>query len=386
MHASTLAAAGVTPAAETDIATVIGEIYDAATRPELWPSVMETCRQFVGGMSATIFAKNVTGTQFRVHSVDGRFDAEVAGAYAERFATIDPSNPIQVFAEVDNAIITSRVVDLEDFLNSRFAREWAQPSGFSDMVVAPIVRRANWSALFGVFFHERDGLADETSRQRVTLLAPHIRRAVAISDMLRSARTEAASFRDIIDGLAAGVFLVDVEGRLVHANAAGRALLGGAVRTGRDGELRLERTSLKDLLPNAGSIDQGSLPIETPDGERFVAHVLPLTGGARQFVDLGGEAVAALFVQPASFEPESIPASLAKAFNLTPSELRVTLATIRHDGAADVAESLGIGEATVRTHLHRIFAKTETKRQADLVKLVAGYASPFAKREKNPIQ
>ncbi len=380
MHAPTLAAAGATPAAETDIATVIGEIYDAATKPELWPRVMETCRQFVGGMSATIFAKNVSGTQFQVHSVDGRLDAEVSSAYSGQFATIDPSNPIQVFAEVDNAIITSRAVDLEDFTNSRFAREWAQPSGFSDMVVAPIVRRGNWSALFGVFFHERDGLGDETSRQRVTLLAPHIRRAVAISDMLQSARTEAASFREIIDGLATGVFLVDAKGRLAHANEAGRKLLGtsGAVRTDRDGELRLERKNLRDLLSASGHASSDSLSIESTTGERYVVHALPLASGARRFADLGHDAVAALFVRPASFEPISVPESLAKAFDLTPSELRVTLATIRHDGAADVAEALGIGEATVRTHLHRIFAKTETKRQADLVKLVAGFASPFA--------
>jgi len=32
----------------------------------------------------------------------------------------------------------------------------------------------------------------------------------------------------------------------------------------------------------------------------------------------------------------------------------------------------------VRTHLQHVFEKTETSRQADLVKLVAGYSSPFA--------
>jgi DNA-binding CsgD family transcriptional regulator len=31
----------------------------------------------------------------------------------------------------------------------------------------------------------------------------------------------------------------------------------------------------------------------------------------------------------------------------------------------------------VTTHLPRLFAKTGTERQADLVKLVAGYASPL---------
>ena len=38
---------------------------------------------------------------------------------------------------------------------------------------------------------------------------------------------------------------------------------------------------------------------------------------------------------------------------------------------------LGLSEATVRTHLRRLYAKTGTSRQADLVKLVAGYANPL---------
>ena len=43
----------------------------------------------------------------------------------------------------------------------------------------------------------------------------------------------------------------------------------------------------------------------------------------------------------------------------------------------EVAEELGIGEATVKTHLHRLFAKTETTRQAELVKLVAAFSNPL---------
>jgi hypothetical protein len=31
----------------------------------------------------------------------------------------------------------------------------------------------------------------------------------------------------------------------------------------------------------------------------------------------------------------------------------------------------------VKTHLHRLFAKTETTRQADLVKLVAAFSTPL---------
>ena len=38
---------------------------------------------------------------------------------------------------------------------------------------------------------------------------------------------------------------------------------------------------------------------------------------------------------------------------------------------------LGISETTVKTHLQRVFEKTGTSRQSDLVKLVAGYINPL---------
>jgi DNA-binding CsgD family transcriptional regulator len=58
--------------------------------------------------------------------------------------------------------------------------------------------------------------------------------------------------------------------------------------------------------------------------------------------------------------------------------LRVLLAIVETGGVRETAEALGISQATVKTHLHRLFAKTDTRRQADLVKLAAGFASPLA--------
>jgi DNA-binding CsgD family transcriptional regulator len=366
--------------ADADFSALLAEIYDAAIDPTLWPGALETCRQFVGGASASLFAKNVTGNRGQLYAYDGRLDREGPDSYFNRYAPIDPSNLTQVFAPVEKAIITSREIDIEEFAQSRFAREWALPLGVVDMVLAPIERRGNWAALFGVFRFEEHGVGDETARERVSLLAPHVRRAFNISDILGRARSEATSFRETIDGLAAAVFLVDAEGRLVHANSAGDALLGTrkALSTGHEGVLRLDRTSMRALLPQASQAQAGSVFVETDAGDRYVAHVLPLAEGAVAADDLRGDPVAAIFVQPASFDPPSIPESLARAFDLTPGELRVALATIRHDGVSDVAETLGLSEGTVRTHLHRIFAKTETRRQADIVKLVAGFASPLA--------
>lgn len=367
---------------DVDVSTLIGDIYDAAVDRTRWPLVLESCRQFIGGTSAAIFAKNVTGDRVQLFAHDDRVDAQLTHAYFDHLAPLDPSNSVQVLQEVDDAVITSSFLDPEELIQSRFFGVWVQPTGLVDAIVAPIERRGSWAALFGVLLHENDGLGEEDARQRVSLLTPHVRRASAIAQIIGKARREADSFRDAIDGLAVGVFLVDAEGRLVHANAAGSTLLGTkkALTANHEGLLRLDRTSMRELLPRVDQDAPGSVVIETHAGDRYVAHVLPLASGARQFTGLGGDAVAALFVQPATFDPPSIPESLARAFDLTPGELRVALATIRHDGVSDVADTLGLSEATVRTHLHRIFAKTDTRRQADIVKLVAGFASPLAQR------
>ena len=120
------------------------------------------------------------------------------------------------------------------------------------------------------------------------------------------------------------------------------------------------------------------MPLTARDGERYVAHALPLTSAARRGAGAGHAAVAALFVQKATLETRSAPEIIARTFNLTPAELRVLLAIVETGGVPETAEALGLGQATVKTHLHRLFAKTDTGRQTELVKLVAGFSNPLA--------
>jgi len=61
----------------------------------------------------------------------------------------------------------------------------------------------------------------------------------------------------------------------------------------------------------------------------------------------------------------------------SPTELRVLLAIVEVGGVPEVADALGVAGTTVKTHLGRLFEKTGAGRQAELVKLVAGFSMPF---------
>jgi DNA-binding CsgD family transcriptional regulator len=104
---------------------------------------------------------------------------------------------------------------------------------------------------------------------------------------------------------------------------------------------------------------------------------LPLASGFRGQAAAAHAAVAALFVQKASEPIRTLPQLIARSYQLTPTELRVLLAIVEVGGVPEVAEVLGIATSTVKTHLGRVYEKTGTKRQADLVKLVAGFSGPL---------
>ena len=127
-----------------------------------------------------------------------------------------------------------------------------------------------------------------------------------------------------------------------------------------------------------GAARSGSttLPFIAHDGERFVGRLLPLTSGRRHQTGIACQATAVLFVSRASLDAAEASDIIRSFFSLTPAEARVLLKVVEFGGVSETARSLDVAESTVKTHLRRIFTKTDTKRQADLVKLVAGFASP----------
>jgi len=61
---------------------------------------------------------------------------------------------------------------------------------------------------------------------------------------------------------------------------------------------------------------------------------------------------------------------LREDFGLTAAEAGFTREILKADGLRAAADRLGISLTTARTHLARVFDKTGTRRQAELVRLI----------------
>ena len=102
----------------------------------------------------------------------------------------------------------------------------------------------------------------------------------------------------------------------------------------------------------------------------MIASLLPLGNIAAQPVRAGGPARWAVFIQDPK-APVPMPGeAFARLYKLSPAELRVAMGLAAGMSVEEIADSQGGSAATVRTHIKKLFAKTETNRQVDLVRLM----------------
>jgi DNA-binding CsgD family transcriptional regulator len=366
---------------------LIGEIYDAVIDPAQRNDVLDKIASFTGGHSGGLLSKHSLSKSEVLYCYVGA-DPNSLQVYSESYPKLDPTADSPSFG-VEQVVSATDLVPYEEFRRGRFYREWARPHGWVDVASAVIEKSAISCTFLSVVRHEANGLVDDEMRRRMALLIPHVRRALLIGQTIHRKQTEAVCFSDVLDGLSSGMILVDANGRIVHTNNAGNAILDAAdflrAVCGRlvASDLAIN-AALREILVAASVGDAAlgvkgiALPLTAHDGERYVAHVLPLTSGARRAAGLAYNAVAALFIRKAALEPFSPPEVIGEMYKLTPTELRVLLAIVDIGGVPEVAAALGVAVTTVKTHLSRLFEKTGVARQADLVKLVAGFSTPLA--------
>lgn len=176
------------------------------------------------------------------------------------------------------------------------------------------------------------------------------------------------------------VFLVDADLRLLHANAAAAELLE------RDTALRLHG---ERLLQDAAAGDKSLAQLVRAvlgaqhDGDGGGVHALSLPRRSHQpllltvlpFVPSQELAALPACAIVMASDPEAyLPPRqlLIQLFDLTPAEAGVAQALVHGQALEAIAAELDISLHTVKTHLQKLFRKTGTRRQGELVAILHG--------------
>ena len=148
------------------LSALIGDIYDAALDSALWPDVLAESARFVGGFSTGLYFNDATSKSGNLYYDAGVFAPHYRQLYYGTYAKLDPTATSRVLAEIGEPISTSDIMPYDEFLETRFYKEWARPQQLLEFVTAVLDKSATGAALFGAHRHERDGRVDNEMRLR----------------------------------------------------------------------------------------------------------------------------------------------------------------------------------------------------------------------------
>jgi DNA-binding CsgD family transcriptional regulator len=370
------------------LSDLIGAIYDCAIDPASWPDAMrEICVDLRCSLGAVFL---VDLQEFRPRFVKTwNFDPSPIvqdQGYADDVMFITMLAPVMT-QPLDEPMATSRLVSYEKSAATRYVREVSGPGGYVDSLQTVVLRNSRSIGLFATVRHESIGFCTDEDCAILGLLAPHIRRAITISDLLDLKTLEVNALSATLDRLAMGVVVVTDDNRILHANEVARGMLsdGGPIAS-RKGRLAVHDSAANKELTGAIEIarrDEAAMgatgiavPIGFPQGKPAIAHVLPLTRGDVRS-QLMPQATAAVFVTAPEVRSAFDLSVLRQTYGLTPAEIRVCEHLTRGRTPSELAEDVGVSISTVKTHMTRIFSKLSVSRQADLIALIHRIAPPI---------
>ena len=266
-----------------------------------------------------------------------------------------------------------------------------------------VERPQEWPRLIDAVARELalDSLDKESGRPalastaQASELLPHLRRALSLIDSLNRADDSRRAMAAVLDRLPLGIFLVDSGARLEFANrcaseildqGAPLTLVDHCLRTGRPDETRtLHRLIAEALRASEESSTARALVIREAAGESALS-VLILSVQSLQYESQ--RPLAAVFAAAPEFWQSLNPETLHDLYGLTEAESRLVDRLCAGLSLQEAAEELEVSTNTVRTHLRAVFAKTNTSRQADLLReVITGVAylsKPGALTEAGP--
>jgi DNA-binding CsgD family transcriptional regulator/PAS domain-containing protein len=370
-----------------EFSELVESIYAAALDPTEWERFGRLLVQATDSLLGGVGVLDASTWEFVQH-----FGHGVPPGYFERASAVRALNPMlphTILGQPGELLVNSLIVPEEEFVQSQFYRDFIQPLGLRDSMGVTCLRSGNRLGILVVnrgvdqpFYTAEDG-------QLLRLLSPHICRAMTISDVFDLRTVKSDALEATLDGLAAGVFLLDVDGRVVHLNRAAERLVRlGHIVTVREQRMcplhPSSREALAAALVQPHSMSAAATPPALalhaldPALTGMIATLLPLERAGRVLSKEPFTAHWAVFVQDPHVAQPMPGEAFGKLYNLTPAELRVALACAQGLSPEMVTEVLGVALPTVRTHLQRLFAKTNTNRHADFIRLMLATMPPLA--------
>lgn len=358
---------------------IIESFYDAAWMPERWPQALAGLADRVGGLDAQVLVNDWSSGP-RLIGFPRHLSMEGQQSYVARWIADDPRPPLADGMRVGRMFSCHEHCDLDYVRRSPFFQEFLIPDGGRFLTGGRIMEEAGVTAYVGVHRNGRQGPLAEGEVRTLEEMSSHIGRAVRFHVELEQLRTRNAALSAALDFMPKVALVVDGHCRVVAGSRRAETLLAAADALGvRQGQLTApdgqEDERLHALVRQATSRRQGkrggALHLHrASNGAALKVEVVPLGASLPACGEWQRDLALLLIDEDAGVRLPS-GRRLQDVYGLTAAEARLAVEIAKGMRPDAIALAHGVRISTVRSQLRAVLHKTGTRRQTELVGLLA---------------
>jgi len=358
-----------------DFSRLVSDIYAAAVTPQHWEAAIDGIRRTMGGRHGAL----ATGGEPMRSIVAATLPREAGKRYAEYYHRLD-----YVLATVERgpvgAVRTGAEV-MDHQKHRELYTDWLRAYDTDDGLLVRLTAGPRPTCFLVATLG--GGTESFYTPERIKLmsgLVPHLQQALRTQHKLSALADRSVELAGALEVVRYGVIIVAGNHMVVNLNSAAERILraedGLCARSARIAATSVHAEqelccAIHNALAGEGSTVRAgrSLTCFRPSGRRpYVIHVLP--SYRRDADEPGRQPMALVLIIDPEDQPEPAAELLRRLYHLTTTEADVALRVTHGVDLKEISEQLSISLATVRTHLQRVFDKTDTHRQAELVRLL----------------
>ena len=381
-------------------------LYESATTPERLPVFLQQLAGVLGAKAAVFREVILDGgepTRIMRNSpaVTVGLDPEAIRRYVEYYNSVDLY--VQRIIATPNhrtsdCGLSQAVVPFDEMYRTEMYNDYTKVFDVVPMMWGKLLDQPGYFAGVSFMRSERKPFFECRELQLLSSLIPHMRQSLRLSNVLRS---HEAIHKHGFDKMGIAICLIRQEGTILHSTESaeqmfssgngiekqnGRlrvfaereqrmldALIRGACGTGANSSL--ERAVQTESCVAGGDTVRSStsqsggvmLVTRRPPLRPIQVMVTPFCSGVLMNA---AEATALIHFSDPAAAPPSRASALKALYRLTPVESRLADLLLRGLEVREAAEQLQTTIESARFHLKRILAKTDTRRQAELMRLM----------------
>jgi hypothetical protein len=276
------------------LARIIGQIYEAAGDPSAWHACLESLCDLFGGTGAGLLHHDHRTDSGGVHAA-ARYDPEALRLYAQYYSAVDPwaCGLPDWQRRLGQVVPGQAIVPHDAMVKTEFHATYRRFGHTRSLIGLVEVESTQQTSVLSVTRADHHEPFDQAEVRALSVLVPHVQRALEIHRRLVGAAQQQAVMADTLDRLSTGIVLVDAKLRpiLVNAVAAdilrrcdGLSIAGGEIRASTPQATQRLRGALAEAaaITAGGIIATGIIAfcVERPSGRRaFEITVTPAPPG-----------------------------------------------------------------------------------------------------------